>query len=243
VWTESGYDFLPNGGAFFRYNVADINNDGKVVGYRFSTGPTGDQAVLWKDGRETVLPTAEGATNACMFFPSPTTSACTVGVAINDNDDVVGTEFDIGGTQLATVLWRDGVAEYLDATFALSFPLSPYGFVANFSRISNGGIIAGSVGDAAALLVVAGRVQDAIQQLQEAINLIASYDLTRLGTSLSDKLQLASGYILVGDIGEACGVLTGFLNQVRAQSGKALTVDQATELTMRVNRIRNVIGC
>jgi hypothetical protein len=216
-------------------------------------------------------------------------------------------------------LWRDGVAEYLDATFALSFT-AQFDFVANFSRISNGGIIAGSVGDAAALLVVAGRditpptlllpativvngtspsgatvtyavsatddvdpnpivvctppsgslfplltntvsctatdaagnsatgtfqvvVLDARQQLQETIDLIASYQLTRLGTSLPDKLQLASGYIVVGDIGEACGVLTGFLNQVRAQSGKALTVDQATELTMRVNRIRNVIGC
>ena len=86
-------------------------------------------------------------------------------------------------------------------------------------------------------------VLDARQQLQETIDLIATYQLTRLGTSLSDKLQLASGYIVVGNIGQACGVLTGFLNEVRAQRGKALTVDQATELTMRVSRIRNVIGC
>jgi len=86
-------------------------------------------------------------------------------------------------------------------------------------------------------------VLDARQQLEETIDLIATYHLTRLGTSLADKLQLASGYIVVGDIGKACGVLTGFLNEVRAQRGKALTVDQATELTMRVNRIRNVIGC
>jgi hypothetical protein len=86
-------------------------------------------------------------------------------------------------------------------------------------------------------------VLDARQQLQETIDLIASYQLTRLGTSLPDKLQLASGYIAFGDFGEACGVLTGFLNQVRAQAGKALTVDQATELTIRANRIRNVIGC
>jgi probable HAF family extracellular repeat protein len=86
-------------------------------------------------------------------------------------------------------------------------------------------------------------VLDARQQLQATINLIGSYQLTRLGTSLTDKLQLASGYIAFGDIGEACGVLTGFLNQVRAQAGKALTEDQATELTIRANRIRNVIGC
>jgi probable HAF family extracellular repeat protein len=86
-------------------------------------------------------------------------------------------------------------------------------------------------------------VLDARQQLQKTIDLIASYRLTRLGTSLPDKLHLASGFIAAGDLTQACEVLTGFRNQVRAQAGKALTVAQATQLTMRANRIRNVIGC
>jgi hypothetical protein len=86
-------------------------------------------------------------------------------------------------------------------------------------------------------------VANGILQLQEIIDVIASYQLTRLGTSLPDKLQLASGFITAGDFTQSCQVLTGFLNQVRAQTGKALTVQQATELTTRVIRIRHVIAC
>ena len=86
-------------------------------------------------------------------------------------------------------------------------------------------------------------VLDATHQLQQTIDVVASYALTRLGTSLSDKLQLAMGFSASGDVRQACGVLTGFLNEVRAQSGKALSVEQATELTRRGIRIRNVTGC
>jgi probable HAF family extracellular repeat protein len=86
-------------------------------------------------------------------------------------------------------------------------------------------------------------VLDAVQQLQDSVDVIASYNLTRLGTSLIDKLQLASGFAAAGNVSDACGVLTGFLNQVRAQTGKALTQLQATELTTRAARIRRVIGC
>ena len=86
-------------------------------------------------------------------------------------------------------------------------------------------------------------VKDAQQQLADTIALITSYHLTRLGTSLPDKLQLAMGFAAAGDVIQACGVLTGFVNQVRAQAGKALTVEQATELTTRALRIQDVIGC
>ena len=86
-------------------------------------------------------------------------------------------------------------------------------------------------------------VDDAQQLLADSINLIASYNLTKLGTSLSDKLQIASNFAAAGRVNAACGILSGFLNQVSAQTGKALTVDQATALATRVIRIRNVIGC
>jgi probable HAF family extracellular repeat protein len=86
-------------------------------------------------------------------------------------------------------------------------------------------------------------VLNAPQQLQDTIDLIAGYHLTRLGTSLPDKLQLAIGFSTAGDVVRACEVMTAFLNQVRAQSGKALTVEQAAELTARTIRIRNVLGC
>ena len=68
-------------------------------------------------------------------------------------------------------------------------------------------------------------------------------NLTKLGTSLTDKLQNASNFVAAGQVSQACGTLTGFLHQVSAQKGKALTVVQAAALAARVIRIRNDIGC
>ena len=53
-------------------------------------------------------------------------------------------------------------------------------------------------------------VKDAPQQLADTINLIASYNLRRLGTSLPDKLQIASDFAAAGQVSEACDTLTGF---------------------------------
>ena len=80
-------------------------------------------------------------------------------------------------------------------------------------------------------------------QLADTIALIASYNLTKLGNSLSHKLENARAFLAAGATSDACETLTGFLNQVRTQSGKALTGDQATELIMRAIRIQHVIGC
>ena len=86
-------------------------------------------------------------------------------------------------------------------------------------------------------------VKDAPQQLADTITLITGYNLLRLGTSLPDKLQIASDFAAAGQVSAACDTLAAFLNQVRAQTGKGLTVDQATELTTRAIRIQHVIGC
>lgn len=75
------------------------------------------------------------------------------------------------------------------------------------------------------------------------VSCIARYSLTRLGSSLPDKLRLAIAFSAAGEVIPACGVLTAFLNEVRAQTGKALTMERAAELTERAIRIRNVLGC
>jgi len=41
----------------------------------------------------------------------------------------------------------------------------------------------------------------------------------------------------------ACGSLTAFLNEVRAQTGKKLTEAQAQQLSAAANDIRAQIGC
>jgi hypothetical protein len=63
------------------------------------------------------------------------------------------------------------------------------------------------------------------------------------GTSLADKITLAQTYYAVPDIQATCAVLTGFINEVRAQRGKKLTREVADELTADAQAIRAAIGC
>jgi FIMAH domain-containing protein len=86
-------------------------------------------------------------------------------------------------------------------------------------------------------------VADAQQQLEDAIAVIASWNLRTLGTSLPAKLEIAREFEAAGATRQACQMLNSFLNEVRAQNGKQLTVDQATELTDRAIRIQHAIGC
>jgi hypothetical protein len=63
------------------------------------------------------------------------------------------------------------------------------------------------------------------------------------GKSLSNKIMLAQTYLAVPDVESACLIMTGFINQVRAQRGKKLTVDVADELTADAETIQVAIGC
>jgi hypothetical protein len=86
-------------------------------------------------------------------------------------------------------------------------------------------------------------VKDANWQLEDAVGLPASWNLGTLGMSLTDKLAKAKLFNAQGKFSQACETLASLLNQVSAQAGKGLTTGQAWELTVRVTRIRNVIGC
>lgn len=63
------------------------------------------------------------------------------------------------------------------------------------------------------------------------------------GTSLADKITLAQTYYAVPDIQATCAMLTGFINEVRAQRGKKLTPEVADELTADAQAIMAAIGC
>ncbi len=63
------------------------------------------------------------------------------------------------------------------------------------------------------------------------------------GASLAHKVERAQAALAAGDLTGACQALDSFLNEVRAQSGKKLTVAQAAALTADANRIKAVIGC
>ena len=74
-------------------------------------------------------------------------------------------------------------------------------------------------------------------------NLIALATGVGPGTSLADKLNAALDAVLTGNPAEACSTLTAFANQVRAQSGKTLTVEQAEDFVAASVRIRAVLAC
>ena len=63
------------------------------------------------------------------------------------------------------------------------------------------------------------------------------------GRSLADKVALAQTYYAAPNVQATCTVLTGFVNEVRAQRGKKLTTELADELTAEAQAIMTVIGC
>jgi Predicted integral membrane proteins containing uncharacterized repeats len=205
-----------------------VNADGWVVGQSDVT--QGSDAFLWTpDHGMADLGTLGGGFSSALD--------------VNDRGQVVGWS----GTADSGV--RRGFV-WTAAGGMVELPPLP-GYASSEARfVNNRGYIVGvscssacPTGNPRATLWVVPVKDDAQQQLADTIDLILSYNLTKLGTSLTDKLQNASNFVAAGQVSQACGTLTGFLHQVSAQKGKALTVVQAAALAARVIRIRNDIGC
>jgi HYR domain len=63
------------------------------------------------------------------------------------------------------------------------------------------------------------------------------------GTSLADKVTQAQTALGTNDVPDTCSILTAFVAQVKALSGKNLPGATATALIADVTRIRAVLGC
>jgi len=63
------------------------------------------------------------------------------------------------------------------------------------------------------------------------------------GKSLADKASLAMTYYAVPDIQATCAVLTDFVSEVRAQTGKKLPTAQAAKFASDAQAIMAAIGC
>lgn len=82
------------------------------------------------------------------------------------------------------------------------------------------------------------------QQIDDLTDLIESLNLhSGTASSLITKLQNALTAIEAGDTATACDSLNSFISQCRAQSGKKLTADQATQLINSANQIKTAVGC
>jgi FIMAH domain len=83
----------------------------------------------------------------------------------------------------------------------------------------------------------------ALELVADLITLVESYQLDGPGTSLKYQLVTVQR-MLVNDMPQqACKILDSFLNQVEAQTGNGLTIEQAMELTTDAQRIMTVLGC
>jgi hypothetical protein len=83
-------------------------------------------------------------------------------------------------------------------------------------------------------------VLGAAAQLQD---LVAEVHGVAPGTSLASKVETALNDLNSGDISDACKDLRAFISQVKAQRGKKLTTQQASQLIADATRIRASIGC
>jgi photosystem II stability/assembly factor-like uncharacterized protein len=90
-------------------------------------------------------------------------------------------------------------------------------------------------------------VKGATDQFSDMVRLLKSYNLKAgIQNSLDGKLQNAlKAYqaALAKDRASACNLMVAFNNEVLAQTGKALTKAQATQLISTSNQIKLVVGC
>jgi len=63
------------------------------------------------------------------------------------------------------------------------------------------------------------------------------------GKSLADKVALVQSQLSSNNTAGACTTLTGYINEVKAQSGKKITAATATALATQAAAIKTAIGC
>jgi hypothetical protein len=91
------------------------------------------------------------------------------------------------------------------------------------------------------------KLKSAEQLLNDLIAVVRSFNLQRgIENSLDAKLQNAQDALSAAKARDkvgACQMMTAFNNEVQAQRGKAITEDQANQLTSGANPIRTALGC
>jgi beta propeller repeat protein len=78
----------------------------------------------------------------------------------------------------------------------------------------------------------------------DLIALVSSFGLRHgIANSLTAKLGNAQNALASGDSSTACGLLDDFINEVHAQTGKAITASQASQLITMAMAIKSSLGC
>ncbi len=87
-------------------------------------------------------------------------------------------------------------------------------------------------------------VTGAVGQISNLITTVNSFHLpSGIQNSFDSQLQVVLADLNAGNTSQACIDLTSFINHVKSQSGKGLTVSQANQLLAAAQQVQVVLGC
>jgi probable HAF family extracellular repeat protein len=258
LWTpERGLTDLGTLGGRRSFATA-IADDGTVVGYSMTTGSTVFHAFVWTPDTGMLD----------LGFPSEESES----LAVNSSGWIVGYTgaSNMGGPTGHAMLWRPSDLVPPNLILPLDITVdatSPAGAVVNYTVGATDNVDPNPIVDCTPASGTTFSIGDtpvgctatdatgnratasfnihargASEQVTRLIALVATYQLAQLGTSLTDKLGLASGDLAASQPADAAEMLRAFTNQVKAQSGKALTTQQAGALQAAATNIQRVIG-
>jgi hypothetical protein len=153
----------------------------------------------------------------------------------------VGTKLILeAGTYFAMFASQDG-----NQGFVLANAESPFAYTAGtttFGILSQVPLVQNVTFPEAAAVRILGHLPNAADLLNALLDKVVSEALGP-GASLAGKLKAALVALGVGNTNATCQILAAFVNEVRAQAGHALTVEQATQLIAAADRIRATLAC
>jgi len=245
-----------------------VNDSGQVVGYAYLASFRDNRAFLYSNETMTDLgalgeagsrahginasgqvvgdsSTVDFQTHAFVYTAGAMTDLGTLGgrdssaYSIDASGQIVGDSLTADNRQHA-FLYSDGTMQDLnhlipaDSGWELirATGINDAGQIVGYGRIG---------GQTRAFLLTPPSPSDLIGDL---IGLVQSFNLPQgIENSLIVKLQNAQNSLAAGDTAGACDKLAAFVNQVNAQAGKALTVEQANLLIAGADQIKAALGC
>ncbi len=126
---------------------------------------------------------------------------------------------------------------YWSSTPATEFP-DGCGFFTGYDYQDCGGY-GGYLGGASPLAVRPGQVSLSAQLAA----LVTEVTGVGLGKSVAKMVELAQTYYAANDVPATCAVLTGFVNEVKAQNGKKIATTLDAQLIAEADAIETAIGC
>jgi probable HAF family extracellular repeat protein len=230
-WDPQGFRYpedLPEGAGF---TPSAINASGQVAGFAGADGQP--RAVVYDGVGLTDLAGLPGATASRAY-------------GINAGGVVVGTSALADGTSRA-VVWRDGVAYDINSLLASEpgLPLQEASAVNDGGQILAWGttrVVSGNFLIRSFLLTPEVRTPQ--QGVAGLIQIVQGFGLPKgIENSFVVKLDHALAALDAGDTATACAELQAFVNHAEAQSGKKLTVAQASQIIAGAQAIRAALGC